>query len=190
MPSDSLKEWTVTRCAALDELEAIHRTVGGLRPGRRYATQQINHAYAVLISSQFQGFCRSLHTECSEFLVQGIVSHKLQTSLRNLLTQNRQLDRGSPNPGNIGSDFNRFGILFWPEVQCHDQRNLGRQTRLEDLGRWRNAIAHQDFTSLGKSSTLHLKDVRDWRDACNQLARSFDDVMRSYINQVTGTTPW
>ena len=52
-----------SRRRALDEIEAAHASVGGTGPGRRYATQQINQAYAVLLASQFQGYCRDLHTE-------------------------------------------------------------------------------------------------------------------------------
>ena len=63
MPSQSYREWLSTRAKALDEIEAAHASVGGTGPGRRYATQQINQAYAVLVASQFQGFCRDLHTE-------------------------------------------------------------------------------------------------------------------------------
>ena len=72
MPSVSLQTWKTVRQAALDELEAAHTSVGGTRRGRRYATQQINQAYAVLLSSQFQGFCRDLHSECADYLVQTV----------------------------------------------------------------------------------------------------------------------
>ena len=63
MPSHSYREWLSKRARALDETEAAHASVGGTGPGRRYATQQINQTYAVLVASQFQGFCRDLHTE-------------------------------------------------------------------------------------------------------------------------------
>ena len=56
MPSNSLRNWHSIRAIALDEIESAHRMVGGSGPGRRYATQQINQAYAMLLSSQFQGF--------------------------------------------------------------------------------------------------------------------------------------
>ena len=69
MPSKSYREWLSTRAKALDEIEAAHASVGGSGPGRRYATQQLNQAYAVLVASQFQGFCRDLHTECVALLV-------------------------------------------------------------------------------------------------------------------------
>lgn len=66
MPSESLIAWQGSRAAELDELEAALRAVGGIGRGRRHATQQLNQAYAVLLSSQFQGFCRDLHTEVSD----------------------------------------------------------------------------------------------------------------------------
>jgi hypothetical protein len=101
------------------------------------------------------------------------------------------LDRGNPNPGNIGADYNRLGLLFWDEVLSVDIRNKGRQDRLEELNKWRNAIAHQDFDPmvLG-TTTLRLRDVRQWRNACNQLATRFDEVMRGWLETANGVSPW
>jgi hypothetical protein len=70
MPSLSWQQWVTTRARDLDDIEAAHRSVGGTVRGRRFATEQINHAYAVLLASQFQSFCRDLHTECVHFLNQ------------------------------------------------------------------------------------------------------------------------
>jgi hypothetical protein len=178
MPSVSLQEWRTVRRVALDEVEAAHRSVGGTGRGRRYATQQINHAYAVLLSSQFQGFCRELHTECVDYFLQGIPGGVLRTALRDVLLQHRRLSSGNPNPGNIGEDYNRFGLSFWATVRTLDRRNQARQSRLEDLNAWRNAIAHEDFdpARLGGTAVLRLQQVRDWRNACNQLADAFDEV--------------
>ncbi|HEY1862014.1 MAG TPA: HEPN domain-containing protein, partial [Gemmataceae bacterium] len=158
----------------------------------RYATQQINQAYAVLLSSHFQGFCRDLHTECVGFLTRVVRPASLPTILHVEFTWNRQLDRGNPNPGNIGSDFGRFGIEFWGEVNGHHARNPQRKRLLEELNEWRNAIAHQDFdpARLGGAITLGLRQVIDWRSACAGLASSFDEVMRAYLLAVTGLSPW
>src|SRR5690242_4398976 len=145
MPSHSLLTWRTSAARALDEIEAAHAAVGGTGPGRRYATQQINHAYAVLLSSQFQGFCRDLHTECANLLVRPVAPAVLQVALRRPLTQDRKLDRGNANAGNIGADFARLGMTFWPDVHRLDQRHQARQALLEELNAWRNAIAHQDF---------------------------------------------
>lgn len=178
--------------AALDEIENAHQSVGGSGRGRRYATQQINQAYAVLLSSQFQGFCRDLHSECADFVAAQIAPVALQPVVLTLLTQGRKLDRENPNPGNIGSDFNRFGLPFWPTVYALSLAHQGRPALLEELNRWRNAIAHQDFdpAKLGGRTTLLLRQVRQWRSACSALASAFDRVMHTYIRNSTGLPPW
>jgi hypothetical protein len=60
------------------------------------------------------------------------------------------------------------------------------------LIKWRNMIAHQDFTKLdsGEKSHLTLQRVRQWRSVCGKLARSFDDVMRVHLQSLTGSLPW
>lgn len=97
------------------------------------ATQQINQAYAMLLSSQFQGFCRDLHSECVDHLVRAIGPTVLNTALRAEFVFARKLDRGNPKPGNIGSDFTRLGLAFWGEVRGDDARNADRQRKLEEL---------------------------------------------------------
>ena len=191
MPSLSFQKWDTTRRTALDEIETAHGRVGGTTRGRRYATQQINHAYAVLLSSQFQGFCRDLHSECVDHLARSVTPPAMEAILKIEFHQNRKLDRGNPNAGNIGGDFNRLGLAFWDDVRTRDPRNNDRRVRLELLNSWRNAIAHQDFdpVKLG-GTTLRLQTVRTWRQATNNLAVSFDAVMRTYLNTITGTPPW
>ena len=61
-----------------------------------------------------------------------------------MLVQNRKLDSGNPNPGNLGSDFNRFGLEFWDAVDQLDVRNPDRRGELQELNVMRNAIAHHD----------------------------------------------
>jgi hypothetical protein len=189
--SAALDEWNTGRQVALDEIEDAHRSIGGTARGRRYATQQINQAYAVLLSSQFQGFCRGLHSECADFVVRIALPGGIQPALRALLVENRKLDKGNPNPGNIGSDFARFGLRFWDEVRNHDARTQSRLNRLQDLNDWRNAIAHQDFDPavLG-GITLRLQRVQDWRRACRGLAMSFDAVMAAFLDSIVGHRPW
>ena len=107
MPSFALQRWSGIRAAALDEIESAHRSVGGPGPGRRTATPQLNYAYAVLLSAQFQGFCRELHTEFADYLVASVPDPNLRILFRSGFLLNRKLDRGNPNVGNIGSDFGR-----------------------------------------------------------------------------------
>ena len=192
MPSLSFQKRDTIRRTALDEIETAHGRVGGTTRGRRYATQQINHAYAVLLSSQFQGFCRDLHSECADYLAKSVTPAALQDVLSANLAAGRKLDVGNPNPGNRGADFNRYGLSFWSQVGVRDARNADRRNRLERLNAWRNAVAHQDFdpAKLGGTVTLRLEAVRSWRRAADGLAVSFDAVMRSHLNTLTGSRPW
>ena len=192
MPSRSLQKWKGERTNELDEIERAHAAIGGSGRGRRYATQQVNHAYAVLLSSQFQGFCRDLHSECIDHLLQIIQPASLQDVLRAEFLFHRRLDMGNPTPDSLGADFNRFGLEFWRNVRRIDRRNKIRQERLGKLNNWRNAIAHHDFDSakLGGRTTLRLKEIRSFRSACNALATDFDRVMAKYLAGFTGSVPW
>jgi hypothetical protein len=136
MPSIAFQNWSAVRSAALDEIESAHRTVGGTGPGRRYATQQLNQAYAVLLSSQFQGFCRDLCTECVDHLLVAVADASLRAIYRRNMRYGRKLDTGNPNPGNIGADFDRFGLRFWPAVDgdpCTQSPAHGPAGTLEPL---------------------------------------------------------
>ena len=191
MPSISLAQWSRSRAAALDEIAKAHSAVGGTQRGRRYATQQINQAYAVLLASQFQGFCRDLHSECVDYLVTTLAPPPpLRALVRAEFTRGRQLDTRNAQPSSIAADFGRLGLDFWVEVESYDAGS--RKSILEVLNRWRNAIAHQDFdpSELGGRTTLHLGQVRQWRSVCERLARTFDEVMRLHLKALTGASPW
>jgi hypothetical protein len=189
MPSLALQHWLSVRKQALDEIESAHRRVGGTRRGRRHATRQLNYGYTLLLSAQFQGFCRELHDECVGLLVQWITPVGIRAAFEEILLQGRKLDTGNPNPGNIGADFGRFGLEFWKEVDKLDARNPDRRQELLKLIEWRNAIAHQDAKALAQKP-LHLDEVREWRRVCENLVSSFDETMRLYIMSITAASPW
>lgn len=191
MPSRSLNRWSGERAVALDEIENAHAMVGGTERGRRYATQQINYAYAALLSGHFQGFCRDLHSECIDHIVASLPAN-VRSFTRVDFTWNRSLSRGNPHPGAIGSDFNRLGIDFWADVDALHALNARRRALLQELINWRNAIAHQDFDPVapGGPATLHLGTVRGWRSAVNALAHSFDQVVYNYLHALFGSAPW
>src|SRR5215212_2696522 len=121
MPSNARVEWTTTRARSLDEIARAHRAVGGSLQGGRYATQQINRAYAVLLASQFQGFCRDLHTESVAHIVTVLApSHALLPVVSGEFTRGRQLDRGNAQPSSLKADFDRLGMDFWVAVDGYD----------------------------------------------------------------------
>jgi hypothetical protein len=192
MPSLAFQNWVTVRAASLSEFETAHRELRGTGSSRRHLTQQINQAYAVLLSSEFQGFCRDLYLECAGHVVRGLAPPRLAICRTNL-QHGCRLDTGNPNPGNIGADFNRLGLQFWLAVDVEHPRNPHRKAQLQRLNRWRNAIAHSDFAPdmcIAGRPSLHLAAVRTWRKACHGLGRSFDNVMRAHLLTVTGSAPW
>src|SRR5438093_2420675 len=114
MPSTSHRQWRTVRASALDEIAHAHVAVGGTARGRRYTTQQVNRAYAMLLASQFQGFCRDLHSECIDHIL-GVLAPPpaLLILVRAEFTRGRQLDRGNAQSSSLGADFGRLGIDFW-----------------------------------------------------------------------------
>jgi hypothetical protein len=191
MPSSSLQKWQVEGRRALDQVEAAHRAIGRKGPGARHAAEQINQAYVLLLSSRFQRFCRDLHSECVDHMV-GAFPAVIRLMLRRQFLFGRKLDAGNPNPGNIGSDFDRFEISFWPAIIAYDADNQDRQRLLTTMNVWRNAIAHHDFSrsELTRGNYLRLTDVRVWRVGCERLAVDFERVMYQYLKATTGYAPW
>jgi hypothetical protein len=193
VPSISLDQWTTVRALELNEIARAHAAVGGTARGRRYTTQQINRAFAMLLASQFQGFCRDLHSECVDHVL-GVLAPPLP--LRGLLraefTRGRQLDRGNAQSASLGADYSRLGIDFWDELRTYAAAADGWRIDLDLLNEWRNAIAHQDFASLRRRGLLNLRlaTVRQWRISCNRLAEAMDTVMGRHLLTVTGASPW
>jgi hypothetical protein len=185
MESLALILWDLNRTNELNRFEQILRLIGAKGPSVRGARQQINHAYVLMLSSQFQGFCRELHSECVNELVERLSPPGLRAVVRQSFLASRFLDRGNATWRNIGDDFNRLGMTFWDDVIATDSKNANFKNRLDSLNNWRNAIAHNDFdpAKLGHD-TLTLEMIRDWRKACDSLARVFDNVTRLYLTKL------
>jgi hypothetical protein len=102
------------------------------------------------------------------------------------------LDRGNAQPSSLGADFGRLGIDLWDSLKTYDPASTGWKDDLELLNDWRNAIAHQDFSSpkLGGTRLLRLAEVRRWRTSCDRLAAALDEVLRRHLQMLMGTSPW
>jgi hypothetical protein len=194
MASRALAIWDSAQRRELDRLDAAHLAVGGVGPGRRTGTQQINDAYLVLLAAHFQQFCRDLHTEAAEFLAAS--APRIRGVVRDALLARRTLDRGNAAPSALGADFGRLGLELWAKLDARDKRNAARRIRLQQLTTWRNAIAHQDFQFepavaarlAGTRRTLAF--ARHCRSACEVLARELDAVVGTHLHAVVGTPPW
>src|SRR5262245_2722193 len=109
MPSISYRQWRTVRAAELEEIAQAQAKGTRTRRRGRARAQQLNRAFAVLLAGHFQGFCRNLHTECVDHLINTLAPPlALLPLLQTEFTRGRQLDRGNAQPASIGSDFGRF----------------------------------------------------------------------------------
>jgi hypothetical protein len=184
--SPAWHHWKTKRLEALDQLEAAH--AAAWRGGRRSAAAQVVHAYVVLLSAQFQGFCRDLHDDGIDHLAAPL-STPLREAIQRLLSAGRKLDTGNPNPGNLGADFGRLGVELWPALLATGGRTTAQRQALEQMNAWRNAISHDSFDLMGRT-TLSIAAVRRWRAACDGLASTLDRLMRAHLAAVVGAPPW
>ena len=191
MPSISFRYWCSARATSLDRVELAYTAVSGTDAGRRHATQQLNHAYVVLLAGEFQGFCRDLYNEAVEAILPSIPP-VLQKIVATEFDLHRTLARGNATPSNLGTDFARFDLELWPAVDAVDARGPALRRQLEQMNQWRNAIAHSDFNAarLGGRITVTAKTVRRWRRVCNRVARLIDRALCDRLGTVLGTCPW
>jgi hypothetical protein len=99
--------------------------------------------------------------------------------------QNNSLDRGNPNLDNLRKDFNRFGFRL---NLTSDPANRSRLQHLAALNKWRNVAAHQG--TIPAASPLNLVSLQDWRNSCDGLAISLDDVLYNELRQILRRSPW
>src|SRR5438128_1708171 len=131
MPSNSLQTWLTIRATDLDDLETAFPRAAAHRLSR--TAQQLIRAYALMLSAQFQAFCRDLHSECLDHMIHSITPVALFAIVEDEFRWNRKLDQGNPTPGNIGADFGRLGISFWPAVQGIASAVPRRRVQLEEM---------------------------------------------------------
>jgi len=196
MTSQALVAWEEERATRLDKLVFAHQAVAGNGPGRRWLTEEINHALIVRLAAEFQGFFRDLHDESiTAFIDQAIPgSAEIRTTIRALLENGRKLDNGNANWANIVSDFSRFGVSLARELEAMQPRYYaGRRDKLHRLNAARNAIAHNDPVKLAACEAeqpLSLATFTSWRKALDGTATGVDRVMSAYLIDLTGTRPW
>lgn len=192
MPSGALTRWNTTSADQLDQVAAAHVALSGKKPGRRFATEQINHAYLVLLAAAFQRFCRDLHTESVNALLGSLgAAQAVEMVLVANSMHGRQLDFKNATRATIAGDFGRLGLRVLHDLVQIRTSNAGRLDTLDRVNDWRNAIAHQDFGRKALTpAKLHLKTVALWRKQCGILARDLDQVMSAHLSRLVGQAPW
>ncbi len=147
----------------------------------------------LLLCAHFQAYCRGLHTDAAQLLVEAI-DPGIASVVDANLTFARQLDRSNAQPSAIGADFNRLVFEFWTVVKATDARNAARQRKLEELNDWRNAIAHHDIERHRADLHPHTVTIA----ACNRWAVRAERPRRllrpspppHHLTTLLGSRPW
>jgi adenosine deaminase len=185
MPSASLVGWINDRTPCLDEIDAQCSACNVAVPLNVLLLDENIRGYILLLSAHFQGYCRDLYTECTQF-VAAHVRPRLKLIIQQQFTANRALDHGNPNIDNIRKDFNRFGLSL--NMAAADPANHARLAHLKRLNEWRNIAAHHGVVPPPGIPTLAL--VQAWRISCGGLATSLDGIMYNQLRTTLNKRPW
>jgi hypothetical protein len=99
----------------------------------------------------------------------------------------RKLDAGNPNLDNLKADFKRFGFKL--DLAGADPANVPRLAQLATLNEWRNIAAHQG-TPTPAAGPLTFPLVQAWRNSCDGLASSLDQIMYNQLVRILRRKPW
>jgi hypothetical protein len=195
--SIALSDWRRIRAERLDRLLDAHIAVGGSRAGRRWATEELNHAILLRLTSEFQGFCRDLHDEAADACARTYAPADpgLQLVAKIPYVRTRRLNRGNAEPGCLDQDFELFGMKLWPRLaERYPTKGDDWRRKLQLLNTARNGIAHDDADKLAQVTaagwSLNLADIRRWRAALDGLAAGMDHVVRRYLHELLKVAPW
>lgn len=186
MPSVSLLHWRTDRMPRMQQVDLqCAASLAAVPPNLQLVDENLR-GYVLLLSAHFQGFCRDLYAECAQLVVSK-VRPSLQILVERQFTAQRKLDHGNPNVKNLREDFERFGFTL--DLGGADPANPLRLTHLDGLNRWRNVAAHQGPIPLGLPP-LSLLLLQTWRNACDDLATSLDDVLYNEMRKILRRAPW
>jgi hypothetical protein len=170
----------------LDEVDAQCAATLTLAPPRLNLVEENLRGYVLLSTAHFQGFCRDLYSECAQTVVSKVRA-SLQALIQAQFKAHRKLDHGNPNLQSLREDFERFGYTF--DLTAANPANLPRLHDLAILNRWRNLAAHH-ATVPASLPPLNLRSVQAWRNFCDGLATSLDDVMYNNLRKMIRRIPW
>jgi hypothetical protein len=187
MPSASFDRWQNDRMPRLAQIDGQCASALAVAVPNPHLTDENLRGYVIALSAHFQGFCRDLYTEASQVLVSKVRRPALAVLFQAQFTANRKLDHGNPNLINLKADFKRFGFAL--DLAGANPANPVRLTHLAKLNEWRNVAAHQG-TPTASAGPMNLPLVAVWRNSCNELASSLDDIVYNQLRRILRRKPW
>jgi hypothetical protein len=189
MPSAALVTWVSSRADWIDRLRAAHKAFGASGRGRRWVTDELNHALILRLASAFQAFSRDLYNEAGLVLTRSVApgNQQLQDNLRIPYTANRKLDQGNADPGTRGADLGLFGMQLWSAPYArYPARGQQWNKKLNALNVARNGLVHDDATKIAKVQadgwSLTLQSVDRWKAVLDGLAEGMDRVVEQHLS--------
>ncbi len=153
MPSDALLVWQTNRIPRLQNVEADCLHLEVLHAADPDRVQEYIRSYAVLLSSEFQGFCRNLHSECADRLVDSVHPVALRGILRSQCVYGRKLDGGNANAANLARGLQPLplrllarcaGARPWPRTETTSTRYAERLAKRDRAPRLRPGRTRRD----------------------------------------------
>jgi hypothetical protein len=194
--SKALSTWQSARAARLDRLEAAHAAVGGSGPGRRWLTEELNHALILRMAAEFQGYARDLHEEAGRAVAAALAPDDpaLQATVVLPYQLGRRLDRSNADPNALDHDFGMFGLDVWEKLERRSPTRSRRwRQRLALLNQARNGLAHADDQKVARVEAagwpLTLRAARRWRGTLDGLATAMDRVVLDHVNSTFEPKP-
>ncbi|MGP0064791.1 MAG: HEPN domain-containing protein [Isosphaeraceae bacterium] len=185
MPSMALRYRLNDRMPRLSEIETQLVATQALVPPNSALGEENLRGYIVLPSAHFQGFCRDLYTESAQTVVSRL-RVTLQPLIQNQFASGCAIEHGNPNLQNLKKDFERFGFTL--NLAAADPGNSIRLQHLSELNKWRNIAAHHGI--VPPTGLPSLADLRAWKDSCNGLAGSLDEIMYNGLKKILRRAPW
>jgi hypothetical protein len=197
MTSSALHGWRSTRAQRLDRLESAHKAIGGSGPGRRWVTEELNHALILRLAAEFQGFAVDLHNEMASAIASTLAGGDAEryVLLIRAFTTTRRLNRANASPEALRHDFELLGLGLWVRLaQRYPTRANQWRDRLARLNQARNGLAHSDEQKLesvvAAGWPLTLQSVRRWRSTLDVLTTGMDLVAVEHLDRVFGVRAW
>lgn len=196
MNSPALAAWRSSRLGRLDRLLAVHpdSTGSGTDPA---VAEEWTHALILRLASEFQGFCRDLHTDASKAVARALAASDEEIRLLILvgLTTDRSLNRSSADPQTLAKDFARFRITLWVALEERHPRSVPLwHEGLRYLHLARNGVVHDDLGKLASVQAegweLKLGTVVRWRNLLDEIVTAMDDVVSTAIADLFGNIRW
>jgi hypothetical protein len=196
MTSPAFGAWRSGRLVRLDGLLAAHPNSIGSATDPAVA-QEWTEALVQRLASEFQGYCRDLHDDAVEAILDTIMASysPLRAVLMNGLILDRGLDRRSADPKTIANDFARLGLDLWVALAAsHPEAVSGWREGLLLLHRARNGVSHDDRATLAAVAAagwpMAIGSVRAWRNLVDEAAAAMDDEVSKDIAERIRENPW